>query len=253
MKKVLGLSLGSGGAKGVAHIGAIAAFEEKGVKFDMCGGTSIGSVIAAMYALNYTAREMFMIIKETGFCKTSAFLNFKLRKKSLKKFLDYAIGDRTFGDLKIPFFCVAADVYTGGQVVLSGGDLNAALAASCAIPPVFNAVEIDGKTLVDGAFLNSVPADVLKENGADKVAAIDLSADKPMNYAGLKTLNKKFPENKITRSFRNLGGYKYADVMLAPDLERFGIMNLNKSDELFDIGYETVIKNFAIIKEKLRI
>ena len=251
VKKVLGLSLGSGGAKGVAHIGALAAFSEAGVKFDIVGGTSIGSVMAALYALGYTPREMLMIIKETGFCKTSTFLDFKFRKKSLKKFLDYAIGDRTFNDLKIPYFCVAADLYSGEQVVLTEGDLNSALAASCAIPPIFSAVEIGGRFLVDGAFLNSVPADVLKQNGADKVVAIDLSADKPMNYGGLKTLNKLFPGNKIVRGFRSLGGYKYADVMLAPDLERYGIMNLSRSDELYDIGYETVIKNLDFIKEKL--
>lgn len=251
MKKVLALSLGSGGAKGVVHIGAIAAFNERGIKFDMVGGTSIGSVMAALYALNYTPREMLMIIRETGFCKTSTFLDFKFRKKSLKKFLDYAIGDRTFEDLKIPFYCVATDLYTGEQVVLSEGDLNSALAASCAIPPTFEAVEINGKYLVDGAFLNSIPADVLKERGADKVIAIDLSADAPMNYVGLKILNKKFPNNKVVRGFRNLGGYKYADVMLAPDLEGYGIMNLGRSDELFDIGYETVVKNFDLISEKL--
>lgn len=178
-------------------------------------------------------------------------MDFKFRKKSLKKFLDYAIGDRAFKDLKIPYFCVAADLYSGEQVVLTEGDLNSALAASCAIPPVFSAVEIGGRFLVDGAFLNSVPADVLKQNGADKVVAIDLSADRPMNYDGLKTLNKLFPGNKIVRGFRSLGGYKYADVMLAPDLERYGIMNLSRGDELYDIGYETVIKNFDLIKEKL--
>ena len=72
-----------------------------------------------------------------------------------------------------------------------------------------------------------------------------------MNYGGLKTLNKLFPGNKIVRGFRSLGGYKYADVMLAPDLERYGIMNLSRSDELYDIGYETVIKNLDFIKEKL--
>ena len=163
MKKVLGLSLGSGGAKGVAHIGALAAFSEAGVKFDIVGGTSIGSVMAALYALGYTPREMLMIIKETGFCKTSTFLDFKFRKKSLKKFLDYAIGDRTFNDLKIPYFCVAADLYSGEQVVLTEGDLNSALAASCAIPPIFSAVEIGGRFLVDGALKASGTVEIIVE------------------------------------------------------------------------------------------
>ncbi len=252
MRKKYGLALGSGGAKGIVHIGALQALEEEKIKFNYISGTSIGSIVGGMYALGYTAREMISVIEEMQINKPKWLLNLKFNNLSLEDRLKDILGERTFSELKIPFSAVATDMDTGEEIILNSGDLCKAMSASSAIPPAFKPIIIDDKRLVDGAFKNSIPADVCKKMGADFVLGIDLSPENPMNYSSLKVLNS-FYKNKIEKCSRSYNGYKFADVMLAPDLRKYNMLGVWKTKDLFDIGYTIIKDNILTIKEKLKL
>ncbi len=252
MRKKYGLALGSGGAKGIVHIGALQALSEEGVNFDVVTGTSIGSIIAGMYALNYSAREMISVIEEMNFTKSSWLIGMKFKGVSLEDKLKEVLGEKTFNDLKIPYKAIATNMDTGEEVIIDKGDLCLAMAASSAIPPAFKPVEIDGKRLIDGAFINSIPADVCKKMGANYVLGIDLSGENPMNFSAINILNLFYKDHKIKKGSRSYNGYRFADVIIAPDLRKYKIFNMGNSKVLFDIGYTLVKNNINFIKERLK-
>ena len=252
-KKKYGLALGSGGAKGVVHIGCLQAFQEEKISFDITCGSSIGSVIAGMYALGYSAREMSLFLKEMDLLNSKWILNAKFKGVYLNNILESVLGERDFSELKKPYKAIATDLNSGEEVVVSSGDLCLAMAASCAIPPAFNPIKIGDRLLIDGAFVNSIPADECKKMGADYVLGIDLSADRPMNYTSVNFLNKFYKGHGVKRCSRSYNGYRYADLILAPDLSKYTIMGTKNSEKLFEIGYELVKSNLKTIKEKLHI
>lgn len=252
MRKKYGLALGSGGAKGIVHIGALQALSEEGIKFNYVSGTSIGSIIAGMYALNYSAREMMGVFEEMKFNKSSWLIGMKLKKISLETKLKEVLGEKTFNDLIIPYKAVATDIDTGEEVVIDKGDLCSAMAASSSIPPAFTPVIIDGKRLIDGAFVNSIPADVCKKMGANYVLGIDLSGENPMNFSAVNVLNHFYKEHKIKKGSRSYNGYRFADVIIAPDLRKYKIFNMGNYKDLFDIGYTLIKNNINFIKERLK-
>ncbi len=246
-----GLALGSGGAKGIVHIGALQAFNDEKINFDVVCGTSIGSVIAGMYALGFSAREMSLYLKEMDLLSSKWIINARLKGVDLCGIIENVLGERDFSELKKPYRAIATNLTSGEEVVISSGNLCLAMSASCAIPPAFKPVKIENQLLIDGAFVNSIPALECKNMGANYVLGIDLSAENPMNYNGLKVLNKLYPKNGVKRCSRSYSGYKNADLILAPDLTKYTIMSLKNSDKLFDIGYQLVKDNINIIKEKL--
>lgn len=241
---VLGLALGSGGAKGMAHLGALKAFEEEGLSFSVVTGTSIGSIVGALYAKGYRWADMLSVVDSFDRIQLS---------KSLVSFSDlspvealaeqYLEGDIT--SLSLPFACCATDGESNESVVLKEGKIARALAASSAIPPFFRGVTWEDKKLYDGAFSNAIPADVCKELGADVVVAIDLSAFARQeeekghverlvgSFVGAITPVKRRPDAK-TR------GYHAADVMLRPNLYDFRATSISRAatDAMFEIGYQ---------------
>lgn len=247
----LGLALGGGGAKGYFHIGALASLNENRIKFSAVAGTSIGSIIGGMYSLGYSPYEMCRIIKEMGIYKPSFLISSKLKGLPLNKVIEKVLGERTFKDLKIPFVAVATDIDTGNEEILGSGDLCKAMSASSTIPPAYKCVIINNKRLIDGGFVNSVPVSAVKDLGADKVFAIDLSAHIPMNYTAVNLLDRVYPFHKVKRKRRNYTSL--ADFALEPDLSRYKITSVTKFEQLFELGYEITFKNINLIKQKLSI
>ena len=253
----LGLALGSGGAKGLAHIGVLKAFEEEGITFQVVTGTSIGSIVGALYVKGYSARDIIEVIES---------LNRKEFAKNLRPFaeMDFAekfIGqyvDENIEELPLPYACCATDAETNEGVLLKSGSAARACTASSAIPPFFKGVQIDGKKLYDGAFTNSVPADVCKDLGADFVIAVDLGAflkpdDEKSRFSRLlgSAINA-FVSVKYTEDSKSRG-YEAADIMLKPNLYNYRAtdVSVEAMNAMYEIGYNEARAHMDEIKNAL--
>ena len=175
----LGLALGSGSARGWAHIGAIRALEERGIKPDIVCGTSIGALVGAAYA----AGELDRLEKwVTGLAWTTVVRLMDLtwrggliRGTRLFTLFGTMLADREIDDLPIPYGAIATELHSGRELWLRHGKLLEAVRASCAMPGLLTPVLRDGAVLVDGGLVNPVPVSMCRALGADLVVAVDLS------------------------------------------------------------------------------
>jgi NTE family protein len=174
----LALVLGSGGARGFAHIGVLKVCEREGLPVDLIVGTSIGALIGGAYASGMTAGEMeevalsmrmwrLLSLTDTGHTSTALMGGSRVEKLVRK-----LVGDKTFADTRVSFACVAVDMAAEQQVVLRDGDLASAIRASISTPILFAPVSREGRLLVDGAVLNPMPVDVARDLGARVVVAV---------------------------------------------------------------------------------
>jgi NTE family protein len=176
----VGLALGSGAARGLTHIGALKAIEEKGIKISYISGTSMGALIGGAYALGLSVEELEKIALQTDW-KLMAKLfsptfpvSSLMNTSYLTEFLNTLYGNKTFEDLRIPFSAIATDIQTGKMVVLDMGDLLTAIRASCSMPLVCSPVGYGKYALVDGGLVNPTPVDIVKNMKMDKVIAVNL-------------------------------------------------------------------------------
>ena len=242
----LGLALGSGGAKGYAELGALYYFERNGLEFDIVAGTSIGSVIGAFYAAGYSATDCLELLKGINLSEIKNLFMINMDTLGLFRVIDRTIGNLDIEELKKPFRAVATVLDTGAERVLDKGSVAKALCASSAYPPFFKPVIIDGEQLIDGAFSNSVPADKVREMGADYIVGIDLSSHVKSGGGFLSII---FPEFKggVDKPWQK--GYENADFMLHPDLSAYKPVSFSAADLMFEIGYECARENFQKIKQ----
>lgn len=257
-KPVLGLALGSGGAKGMAHLGALKAFEERGLEFGVVTGTSIGAIVGALYAKGYSVADMWGIVESLNrkeFAKNLLpFSELDFAERLLEEYLE---GD--VSDLKKPFACWATDAETNAGVLLDAGKTARIITASAAIPPFFRSVEVEGKRLYDGAFTNAIPADVCKDMGADLVIGCDLSAyirpeeEKSAITRFVGTAVNAFRPVRTLRDAKSRG-YAAADVMLRPNLYDYRATDVSRSamNAMFDAGYEEARSRMDEVNETIR-
>lgn len=243
----IGLALGSGGAKGFAHLGAIRAFEENGIEFDVIGGTSIGSIVGAFYADGYSSTDIFELLKKINIGDIVNNFMIGMDTSGLQSVIDKTIGGKNIEELKKPFVAVATEIESGMPHAFFDGNTAIALCASASIPPFFKPVVIGSERYVDGAFSDSIPADYVKELGAKYVVGIDLSTpdSKP------SILSKLFPtyEKKVDNPKK--AGYDNSDVMLHPDLTGYNPTSFKKAHEMYEIGYQTAISAISKIKSDI--
>ena len=183
-RRKVGLALGGGAARGLAHIGVLIVLEKEGIPVDMIAGTSIGAVIGVLYAQGKSATEIKNIALDlvqdrlTHFVDPSLPRSGLIKGKKIKNRLASLIGgDIKFSDLKKPFACVATDINTGEEVVLDRGSVSEAVRASISIPALFTVVKRGNRYLVDGELTNPVPVNVVKRMGADFIIAVNVIPD----------------------------------------------------------------------------
>jgi NTE family protein len=178
-KHKIGLALGSGSARGWAHIGAIRALEERGLKPDIVCGTSVGALVGAAYASG-ELDNLEKWVTSLAWTTVVRLLDVTwrgglIRGQRLFNLFRSTFQDREIGDLPIPFGCIATELGSGREIWLRHGKLFDAVRASSAIPGIFTPVIRDGAVLVDGGLVNPVPVSMCRALGADLVIAIDLS------------------------------------------------------------------------------
>jgi NTE family protein len=178
----IGLALGGGGARGLAHIGVLQVLEREGIPVHVLAGTSMGGIISAFYASGMTPAEMEAEVLRVRARRNQIKLldltvigSGLVKGKRVQNYLSELIGsETTFADLKLPIAFVAADLTTGLEVVLNQGRVVDALRATISVPGVFEPVVSGESRLVDGGVLNNVPVEVTRSLGADIVIAVDV-------------------------------------------------------------------------------
>ena len=222
-KPKIGLALGSGGSKGLAHIGVIKALEENNIPIDFIAGSSIGAMIGGAYVSGLNIKKIEKIALETNWRRMFSLVDPYLKKgwirgEKMKIFLDGYLGGKKIEDCKIPFVAVATDLKTGESVVLNKGKIAQAIRASISIPLVFKPVKIDGKrTLADGGLSAPVPVEIVRDMGADIVIAVNL--------------DKHYYDKKYKP-----GWYNIANDSLNIMRHHLARLNVEKADIVIDIN-----------------
>lgn len=238
-RPLIGVALGGGFARGLAHIGVLKVLEEEGIPIDFIAGTSVGSVIGAAYASGIGAKELEEIaalvrFKDFSRWTFSRFGIFSNDKMAL--FLNKILRCKTFEELRIPLAVTATDVVTGEPAVFTSGQLVDPVRASCAYPGMFLPVNVNGRLLVDGLLAHGVPATPLRDMGAEKVVSIFLSAH------WVKPKGPRHVFDVIGQCFsiaqtKMCGPWKAAsDVILEPAIGEFGYDDFARAPDLIRAG-----------------
>jgi NTE family protein len=282
------LALSGGGARGIAHIGALRALEEAGIPVDAIAANSMGAVVGSVYASGRSAAELEQIVRSLDWASlfsgrpdrrvlpvdrrvdryaSTAGVKFDWKKvhlpaglladRRVNRFLIETLSPAGFaagGDfdrLAIRFRAVAGDLGSGEPVVLAQGDLARAVRASMSIPVVFPPVEWGDRKLVDGLIVDNVPIDVARSFGAAVVVAVDISTPPldPGDYESALGVASQVTDRLARRRYQDFAAE--ADVLVRPDLCRHSAADYSGFDELIASGYEATRKSLPAIREKL--
>lgn len=254
--KRIGLALGAGGARGLAHIAFLEVFEELGIKPTIISGTSIGAIVGTPYAAGMSATEMKEAVNEIVFAKKTKFWEIHKKSDIMKMFNffdpDYRVGGMIKGEkmikflydhmkvdkfenLKIPLKVIATDFWNKEEVIFTKGDLLKAVKASYSLPGMFAPVEINGKLLMDGGMVNPLPFDVIKDD-CDITVAIDVSAKKtksedliPPAYEVLFSAFQIMQNSIVNEMFK----LSQPDILIKTKIENVRIHEFTKVDSIF--------------------
>lgn len=273
-----GLVLGGGGARGFAHMGVFRALAERGVEVDMTGGTSMGAVLGAMFAMGLGYKEILKLARQVAsplglFDPTVPVVSFFSSRK-VTEVLQRIYGDLQIEDLWAPFFCVSSNLTHAVAMVHRRGPLWKAVRASMAIPGVFSPVLSDGDLLVDGCVLDNLPIDVMQRvNYGGPIIAVNVFPDTDLlrdydfgpSVSGWQALASTFlrrakldflaPRDGAPLIFESLvrvmalnGVHQakaqrgFADVYIRPPVEQYNILDFGAYQHIADIGYRSAME-----------
>jgi NTE family protein len=253
----IALVLGGGAARGFAHVGVIRALEQEKIPIDMIVGTSVGSLIGAIYANDANSFELewtaFTLGKDDLFDYAifSAITGMGVvRGDKLEDFVRAKIPTANIENLKLPFTAIATDLNRGTRVVLDRGSVAKAVHASSAIPGVFSPVDYQGRLLVDGGIVDNIPISVARDKGADIVIAVDISENVTnFNITNLvdvviQSANIMFNENVKYRK-------KDADVLITPTVGDVGMLDFTQKKRCMQAGIAATQKAMPEIRNKI--
>ena len=254
--EVIGLCLGGGGARGFGHLGALKAFEEYGINFDMVAGCSVGSLVGAMMCAGKTFKQIYNMSKglEVKDIKRSKIKFMPSTTDGLEELVTNNIKAKNIEDLPKKLYVVSVDVKTGKEIVFEKGELSKIVAGSCAVPGVFYAVSYNDMTLVDGGVMNNIPADVLKKKGCDVIITIDVNSTRGGGTNSDKFYDVLMASFGIMMKNNSKQGYEYSDIVIKPDMKRFKSTKLDGYETMIQEGYNATItlmpEILKIIKNK---
>lgn len=282
--KKIGLVLSGGGAKGLAHIGALKVIEEAGIKIDFIGGTSMGAIIGAMYASGYTANQLDSIFRATDmacliqdnlprsaktfyekedserYAITLPFDGFKVSVppaysggqniySELVRILYHVKDIDDFSKLPIPFVCVATNVENGKEVVLNSGYLPEAIMASGTLPSLFEPLALDGKLLIDGGVVNNYPIDKVRAMGADIIIGIDVQQGLSDRASLLSATEILLQINNFQSAADMVEKSAATDIYIKPKIDEFTVIEFNKATEIMKAGEVAAIEKFNKLQQ----
>ncbi|MBV7503849.1 patatin-like phospholipase family protein [Bacillus sp. sid0103] len=246
----IGLALGSGGARGFAHLGVIKALKDAGIPIHLIAGSSMGALVASFYGAGIDMDRLYKL--STAF-KRKYFLDFTVPKmgfisgKKVKEFIKVFTHGKNIEDLSIPIGIVATDLLTGEKVVFKTGPVADAVRASISIPGIFVPEKYNGRILVDGGVSDRVPVSVAKEMGADIVIAVDVSRVK--RNAEITSIYDVIMQSIDIMQAEIINNREIAaNVMIRPPVELYSSRAFTNIVEIINLGEEEAIKHFTQIK-----
>lgn len=280
----VGLALGGGGARGLAHIGVIKVLEDEGIPLDLLAGSSFGSVVAAAYGVGRSAQRLVDDMRHHWKALGNFLLDILdyniprtalLRGRKIRRMIEIAMADEMIEECPIPVYVVCTDLITGHEIVLDRGRLGKAIWASGSLPGIFSPVRWGSHLLVDGAVLNKVPARVLREKGADLILAVNVT---PERDTGLENSNNSSRHIKrwlsripalerffqgpnimriLSRSLSISGLHQSRihsdtiDVEIKPHIENFDFLRFDLYDQIVEAGMEATRQALPEIRAAL--
>ena len=283
----VGLVLSGGGAKGLAHIGALKTIDSLGVKIDYVAGTSMGAIIGGLYASGYSGKQIDSIFKDVDFDElindnlprdaktfyerdnsekyaiTLPFNKFKVQIPSaiskgqnvfnlFSKLMLHVSDIENFEDLPIPFFCIATNIETGKPVILNSGSLPQAIAASGALPSLFQPIIIKNQILIDGGVVNNYPIDELRAKGMDLIIGVDVQDD----LVERSELNSAPDILLQISNFRTIDAMKNkskeTDIYIKPDIKNYNVVSFQYGEQIIEKGRLAAIEKQDALKAVVR-
>lgn len=257
----IGLALSAGGVRGFAHVGVLEVLHNAGVPIDRMAGTSMGAVVGSLYAAGLPTDRLWEIGEHISMDKITPdfnligmfrflFLNRLPSSKNLQTFFHEQVGNINFEDMPIPFATAAMDVKTGEQVVFDSGPLDIAVRASMNLPGVFDPVEYRHRSLVDGAVVNYLPVNLVKEKGADYIIASvtppDFFSQTPKSVAAyLLRVGDVRGAAMIEESAQK------ANFVIENRVLDAGTLELNKLHKAGEVGIRAANKSLEALQEDL--
>ncbi len=252
-RPTLGVALGGGFARGMAHIGVLKVLEEERIPIDFVAGTSVGALIGAAYCSGIPARELQAVaegLRFRDFARWTVSRYGFASNDRMTRLLRRLLKVKTFEELRIPLAVTATDFLTGEAVVIRSGKLIDPVRASCAYPGMFLPVEVEGRLLVDGLLAHAVPTTPLRKQGADRVLAVFLRSNYMDGSAGPRHVFDVIGQCfSIAQSRMSEIWQKDADLVLQPDVSTFPYDCFDRCQELVRIGEKTAREALPAIRQ----
>ncbi|KKI93755.1 esterase [Bacillus sp. SA1-12] len=241
----IGLALGSGGARGFAHLGVLKVLRDAGIQVDLIAGSSMGALVGCFYASGLSIERMYQFALAF---KRKYYLDFTVPKMGfiagnrVKELIRLFTHRKTFSELDIPVAVVATDLYDGSKVIFKDGPVAEAVRASIAIPGIFVPEKINGKLLVDGGVVDRVPVSVVKDMGADIIIAVDVSHVKrneeitsifDVIMQSLDIMQDELVHHREIAS----------DIMIRPHVEQYSSRAFTNIKEIIEIGEKEALQH----------
>lgn len=249
----VGLALGAGSARGLAHLGVLQVLQEEGVPVHLVAGSSIGAVAAAFLALGSDLHLLGRLVTEFDVRKLLDLqvprLGFVAGQR-IYDFLHLLTAGKSFEDLKIPLAVVATDLESGERVVLREGKIVDALRASISVPGVFQPCRLNGRWLIDGAVADRLPIGVVREMGADVIIGVDVTFGKE-EVKVENILDVFLQAIELLERQIHLPRLSEADVIIQPAVGQVGSTRFDLAEELIARGREAAKAALPLIWEQL--
>jgi len=252
----IGVALGGGFARGIAHIGVLKVLEEEGIPVRMVAGTSVGAIMGAAYCSGLTIEELEELahkVRFTNFARwTLSRYGFATTDRMIS-FLNRTLKVQTFEELRVPLAVTATDFSTGGGAVFTSGPIIDPVRASCAYPGMFLPVEIDGRCLVDGMLSYPVPSRPLRDMGADRVLAVHLKGQwskscAPRHFFDVIGQSFAIAQDMMSPTWRNA-----ADLVIEPDVAGFDYDDFKRAGELIRVGEQAMRAAMPEVRKWLQV
>lgn len=236
----IGLTLSGGGARGIAHIGALAAFEKHGIHPGIISGTSMGALVGVFYAAGYQPAQILQLVKETSMLKifkwqmpASGLFHLDI----IRKILVDKIRKDDFAALKIPFVCAVSNLNSGQVEIKSNGPLFDWVVASASIPVVFEPWQIGGQTYVDGGLFDNLPAAAIREKSEILIGIHVNHNGYQEQVKGFKDIAERTFQLSVAQNVKE--SIAMCDLVITPpSIGQFHTFDFRSADQIYQVGYD---------------